>query len=424
MKIKTFLSLKSVLLCSLFLLMHSFLFSQITPAIEDAPAVISSEKSKPLYKKAMLKPILFRWKPEVAGEKATYRLTVWQLKQGQTGAQAKQNNKPILTKEVRNVSEVTVANLPANPCKPPYLCDFVWEVETLDNNTRAIIRPNAAKQLFTFALLDDNINIKIDSLDVGCCKNGKQSIFIRVVNMHTSKIAQVTAIRYRVNGTGLLTTLNPVPLGLPFSIPANSSKVFTTSIDSCINTMTSIKLIVEANWPVDPDNINYETASDTLRCACDACDSTHFVFRTPLPTSINYNADNTLSFIQPMTVVVPTKPIKRIEADLVYFEMTPENDFCIPCNKESATYGHFANGSNSQEWDRISRTMGVIITTPQLTPCCSAVFRWCIRYKVVFEDCTTCNKLVCYTKQKQGCTTNPNPNPSTSVNPNPFNKSK
>ena len=83
--------------------------------------------------------------------------------------------------------------------------------------------------------------------------------------------------------------------------------------------------------------------------------------------------------------------------------MVPENDMCVPCNKDAATYGHFSNGTNSQEWNGPQQNLNINITTPQLTPCCSAVFRWCIRYKVEFTDCTSCNKLVCYEKKKEGC---------------------
>jgi len=106
--------------------------------------------------------------------------------------------------------------------------------------------------------------------------------------------------------------------------------------------------------------------------------------------------------------ITPAKTIKSIKAELVYFEMTPENDMCIPCNKDAATYGHFTNSTNSMQWTPTTppSPLNINITTPQLTPCCSAVFKWCIRYKIEFADCTTCNKLVCYEKKKDGCEKN------------------
>lgn len=169
--------------------------------------------------------------------------------------------------------------------------------------------------------------------------------------------------------------------------------------------MKTIKFIVDAIWPVDPDNINNETAWDTLHCACDACDEKHFTLNAPTPDVITITGNN-IVFNQPLTITtIPSKTIKSIKAELVYFEMVPENNFCIPCNKDAATYGHFSNGTNSLLWTGPQPSVSITINTPQLTPCCSALFKWCIRYKIEFTDCTTCNKLVCYEKKKEGCPT-------------------
>lgn len=100
-------------------------------------------KSTPIYQAKVLsglqqqfkmnsaQDVTFRWpaafdKPEGT---VTYRLKVWQLMQGQTGSQAMRSNKPIVTKDVETATEVTVSNIYTGPCKPPYLCDFVWSVE-------------------------------------------------------------------------------------------------------------------------------------------------------------------------------------------------------------------------------------------------------------------------------------------------------
>jgi hypothetical protein len=150
--------------------------------------------------------------------------------------------------------------------------------------------------------------------------------------------------------------------------------------------MKTIKFIVETIWPTDPDNINNETAWDTLHCRCDACDEKNFMLNAPVPQNITIS-NNTITFNQPGTVTTtPAKTIKSIKAELVYFEMIPENDMCIPCNKDAAAYGHFTNGTNSDQWNGPQQSLNINITTPQLTPCCSAVFRWCIRYKIEFTD--------------------------------------
>ncbi len=77
----------------------------------------------------------FRWTPVVpkTKESVTYRLKVWQLMQGQSGAQAMAKNSPVVTKEVTDASEITVNGILTGPCRPPYLCDFVWSVEVVSN---------------------------------------------------------------------------------------------------------------------------------------------------------------------------------------------------------------------------------------------------------------------------------------------------
>ena len=323
--------------------------------------------------------------------------------QGQNGIQAMKSNAPLVTKDVQNITQATVTNLLADPCKPPYMCEFIWQVQALSKDEKPIGRNNGNSEPYSFKILDDNINTKIDSVDIGCCINGKQNIYIKMANLHPTNLAQVIAIKYRVNGTGPLTTLTPVVPTLPNTIAANSSQVYTASIN-CVDSMKTIKFIVDAIWPTDPDNINNETAWDTLHCACAACDEKHFTLSAPTPSQVNF-ANNILFYNQSVAVTsVPVKTIKTIKAELVYFEMIPENDFCIPCNKDAATYGHFTNGTNNLQWNGPQKTLNIDITTPQLTPCCSALFRWCIRYKIEFTDCTTCNKLVCYEKKKEGCT--------------------
>lgn len=82
-------------------------------------------------------PVEFRWTPLVPKpkENVTYRLKVWQLMQGQSGSQAMRTNQPIITKDVDNITQATVNGIYTGPCRPPYLCDFVWSVEVLSPST-------------------------------------------------------------------------------------------------------------------------------------------------------------------------------------------------------------------------------------------------------------------------------------------------
>jgi hypothetical protein len=99
-------------------------------------AKVLSEDQKE-FKLDKAESVTFRWTPLVPkpAEPVTYRMKVWQLMQGQNGTQAMKSNQPIVTKDVDNITEVTVGNLYTGPCKPPYLCDFIWSVEVLTKDT-------------------------------------------------------------------------------------------------------------------------------------------------------------------------------------------------------------------------------------------------------------------------------------------------
>ncbi|MES2276363.1 MAG: hypothetical protein V4592_10095 [Bacteroidota bacterium] len=127
-----------------------------------------------IYKDAdVRKPIAFRWTPLIPKptEPVTYRLSVWQLMQGQTGVQAMRVNQPIFTKDIDNNITQAVANgIITGPCKPPYLCDFVWNVQALNRDGKPIGGNNGTSELFAFNYQQediantpvDNGNIRID----------------------------------------------------------------------------------------------------------------------------------------------------------------------------------------------------------------------------------------------------------------------
>ncbi|MBK8519330.1 MAG: hypothetical protein IPL54_00125 [Chitinophagaceae bacterium] len=223
-------------------------------------------------------------------------------------------------------------------------------------------------------------------------KKEYKSIYIKVRNNLATPV-NIVAIKYKVNGVGASINLSPTSPAIPQTIAGNGFEVFTATIE-CNPAINFLKFLVDAEDVADPDNKETEVKSDTLHCACAACDEKNFTLNAPPPGNITIS-NNTITFNQPITVTTtPAKTIKSLKAELVYYEMVPENDMCIPCNKDAATYGHFTNGINSQEWNGPQQSLNINITTPQLTPCCSAVFKWCIRYKIEFKDCTTCNKLV------------------------------
>ena len=309
------------------------------------PTLITPENEKRFLPKDLQKPVMFRWTPIVPKPKepVTYRLKVWQLMQGQNGTQA-MSNPPMVTKDVDNIMQAVVSNLYTGPCKPPYLCDFIWNVQAVNREGKPIGRNNGNSEPYTFKIVQDNINTKIDSVDIGCCVNNKQNIFIKISNLHLTNTAQVTAIKYRVNGTGPLTVLSPTVPGLPNTIAANSSQVYTASIN-CVDTMQTIKFIVDAIWPTDPDNINNETAWDTLHCECDPCKTMGVALKEDKLT-ITASSSGQILLSGVLTGLNPAA-IKKITMELVYFNIEQTGDSnCVKC-AENREWGNFIKPASS-----------------------------------------------------------------------------
>ena len=309
------------------------------------PTLITPENEKRFLPKDLQKPVMFRWTPVVPKpQSVTYRLKVWQLMQGQTGSQAMRSNQPIVTKDVDNLTQAIVTNLYTGPCKPPYLCDFIWNVQAVNREGKPIGRNDGNSESYTFKIADDNINTKIDSVDIGCCVNNKQNIFIKISNLHLTNTAQVIAIKYRVNGTGPLITLSPTVPGLPNTITANSSQVYTASIN-CVDSMQSIKFIVDAIWPTDPDNINNETAWDTLHCECDPCKTMGVTLKEDKLT-ITASSSGQILLSGVLTGLNPAN-IKKITMELVYYNIEQTGDSnCVKC-AENREWGNFIKPASS-----------------------------------------------------------------------------
>ncbi len=309
------------------------------------PTLITPENEKRFLPKDLQKPVMFRWTPVVPKpQSVTYRLKVWQLMQGQTGSQAMRSNQPIVTKDVDNLTQAIVTNLYTGPCKPPYLCDFIWNVQAVNREGKPIGRNDGNSESYTFKIADDNINTKIDSVDIGCCVNNKQNIFIKISNLHLTNTAQVIAIKYRVNGTGPLITLSPTVPGLPNTITANSSQVYTASIN-CVDSMQTIKFIVDAIWPTDPDNINNETAWDTLHCECDPCKTMGVTLKEDKLT-ITASSSGQILLSGVLTGLNPAN-IKKITMELVYYNIEQTGDSnCVKC-AENREWGNFIKPASS-----------------------------------------------------------------------------
>ena len=381
------------------------------------PTLISPENGKSFLQRDIQKPVMFRWTPLVPKPKEpiTYRLKVWQLMQGQNGVQAMKANQPIITKDVDNITQTVITNLMSGPCKPPYLCDFIWNVQALNREGKPISRNNGNSEPYIFKVASNDIDIQIDSVFVSCCNNGLQNIYIKIKNnlANTVKITQLKIDK--VNGYTSSPPISGLSPALPVTISGNSAQVFT-GIIKCIDSAKTIRFFVGAEDALDNAITETEVETDTLNCRCDACDSVKII----LPGQSEIKPDDKGNLILSTNITITPKPVKSIKAELVYFEYKPESEDCMLCNKDSKTFGNFITAvsgnknlpilydhtvfwnSNQPSGQMINNVpLSFTISMPPTVKCCAAEVKWCIRYVITFNDCTVCDKLVCYSYSKK-----------------------
>ena len=381
------------------------------------PVNVFPENKKTISLDDAKNSITFKWKPVSPNQSGIkYRLRVWQLMQGQNGTQAIKTNQPLVVLDVDGnsmsdaLTDGIIRGIITGPCKPPYMCDFIWNVQALNKEGHPVGSNEGTSEPTMFAV--SQYIIQLDSIKVSCtAKPGVYSFSFTLTNPNagTAKLTNFIATS-SVPAGATITSFAP-PLNT--SIASNAQLTITGTITGS-PLLSNICIGAEIT-----DNINsfWKAAKDTCvnvtPCKCNACDSVKI---DVVQKDIKFDANGNINLNTNITI--SPKKVKTIKAELVYFEYKPENDDCMVCNKDSKTFGNFDNGTHTQAWNfsppkNLSggQAGSMIITVPPTVKCCDATIRWCIRYVVTFEDCTVCNKLVCYEKKKEGCAKgNPNPN--------------
>jgi hypothetical protein len=407
----------------------------------------------------------------------TYRLKVWQLMQGQNGVAAIKSNTPFIEKEIINITQAVITNLYIGPCKPPYLCDYVWNVQALDEARKPIGEKDGMSESWIFKINDTksppppqammagaNAEFKLDSAVCLPKENGlfKYHIWGHYKNMASSSNNILindalnfpgcpgnpnpglqTNLRNNIrmkSGTynaaltmndileasfGTVSNINPLPASIftPASLAPNSTHNFQFDYSTATNAPVqftyyglvddALKFQCNRNTRNEIDSLKYP------KCPCSACDD--ITINVGMQGNITNNGNGGLSFTA--TVASTPKKVKRIRAELVYFDMKAENENCIICNKNDNFFGNFINAAttnnnftssiqflHSAQFDALSdiNTSGGIpinftVSIPPMVSCCNADVNFCIRYVITYEDCTVCNKLVCYNYKITGC---------------------
>jgi hypothetical protein len=298
------------------------------------------EDKKKLNSKDAKTGITFKWKPIGPRESPShpsYRMKVWQLMQGQNGSTAMRSNKPIVTKDVADITETTVNGIWTGPCKPPYLCNYVWTVEARNaaGQTVCTSEPTA------FSVANNDIDIQIDSVHVSCCgTNGLQNIYIKIKN-NLSNTVKITNLNIdKVNGVTNVISITGLSPTLPVNITGLGSQAFTGTI-KCIDTAKTIRFFVRAEDATDNAITETEVETDTLNCPCNPCMwMTAAVDKDSL--SLPKNGNPTQVNLVGTFTGLNNNLIKKVTAEIIYFNIQQTKDTsCAKCVFDSKNYGNF-----------------------------------------------------------------------------------
>jgi hypothetical protein len=312
---------------------------KVTEENSTGPNNVFPEDKKKFKPEEVKQSLTFRWTPLVPKpqEAVTYRLKVWQLMQGQNGTTAMRTNKPIVTKDVADITEAAVSNIYTGPCRPPYLCDFIWNVEaiTKDGRTKGSSEPTI------FKIANNDIDIQIDSVYVSCCNiNGTQNIYIKIKNnlANTVKITQLNIDK--VNGVTNVISITGLAPVLPVNITGLGTQAFTGTI-KCIDTAKTIRFFVRAEDALDNAITETEVETDTLDCPCEPCRyMTVVVTKDSLTLPKNGNPMQ-VNLVGSFSGLNPNQ-VKKVTAEIIYFNITQTKDTnCAKCVFDSKYYGNF-----------------------------------------------------------------------------------
>ncbi len=401
-----------------------------------APTNISPANEQQFKESDLKAPITFRWTPLVPKpqQPVIYRLKVWQLMQGQNGTAAMKSNPPLLTKDVENMTQTTISNFLTGPCRPPYLCDWIWNVEAISRNGEKTL---GSSEPTSFRSNSAGCGTNSDSMTISCGQiiNGKQTYLVSVKFSNTIPTTggqQCTTVMNSItSSTGTLSAVATLPVTIP--IGASTSTV-TFIYTPTVSTAATASFAYQGIWNDGNSNSsNFRRDNIMLPvCRCTTCDQVQW----RLPDLIKYDTALFKGTNNIMTlygnVSFGSQKIVKLSAEIVDFYWYTEGD-CIKCNNNDYYFGNLISGSatgltatsiadgggtpllSSHQIDFISPTLsGVNLNTPislnvsvppqtQLS-CCTDCFRFCIRYTATFMEngvCKTCSIVKCYESKRK-----------------------
>jgi hypothetical protein len=384
------------------------------------PQPISPSKGQIFTSLESKKPIVFRWTPLIpkSAQDITYKVTVIEVRDGQTSTEAIKTATPLFEKEITNQNMV-VANVGdfSKVWRIDASSNYAWYVTAYTNKGVTIGENNGRGELHDFRLATEredqqlliaagaNAEFKIDTIYcVGEVSSGIIKYHIKAtyknlasstsnilindlgafpgniqapagtgfnlqnnIRTKTSVYNPALTISNIVEATiGTISGITPAANTFPSFLAPNTALTFEFDLSTSSNTSMIIfyGLVDDAlKGATNKNSRNEVVAISTFPpCpACDYCKESMFVFNGT--TSIT-DANNILTLGTNFSI--PGINVTQFKAELIGVSYQPSNsnDQCWVCNKDDNQWGKFVNGTLSAPF---SPTINGVFPT---IPCC------------------------------------------------------
>lgn len=395
-----------------------------------------------LSEKEAKSPIAFSWTPisPLPKEGVTYRFRLFEVKKGQSPAEAARANKVF---EEKNIANETKLSCCTNPIVVwPIAADskYGWNITAISSNGNVL----GSSDVTTFS--EDSPcspGYKMENVKAECGADGKVHVTgtIVIIPKPTITVKQIALTKIKEtnpSGANVSTSISTFPKVLTGS-GNNYDFSFIINADMC-NKGLYIGYNINYDCSVTEDNTPVFGCGDSIKnipcCTCTFCDDIQW--RTgEQATSVSKDKGDNWFINLGQPVSVPGQKIKSFKAEIISFshKAANGNEECISCHTNSNSFGKFTNGQlTTEQWGTLNGVFPVIptgagnthhtlhwftaagsssmmdanklnltISVPPFSTidCCDDEFNFCIRYTFTTVDCKTCSKVVCYTKIKR-----------------------
>lgn len=246
------------------------------------PQNIGPTEGKFFAENDFLLPKTFTWAPFVTSNRSviTYRLTVWEIEEGQGEAQAIYDNFPVLQEDVKGITRYTAKPSTWERRNAMY----VWRVEALDQEGKPLCKTNASKPTqFSFLFkqteqpTDSTKNIEENT----CCKDSIKNVSKTVTVVGTA----LNIIQNFTLSTNNITKINAEIFFVTESATDTSCRKCTANEAAVWNFMPMNKVIWNSGLPNNgsPNNASGLYPAQNIVWFCNAQGNLKFDLKIALP---------------------------------------------------------------------------------------------------------------------------------------------